>query len=72
MPWKNFGETTEEVHTIFFIEKEDKHERGVGFLVHKDTVNTSSSLQQAVPSNITVAQAYTPKAKEYDDNKLFL
>ena len=41
MRWKNFGETTtEEGHKVFFSGKEDKHERGVGFLVHKDIVNT--------------------------------
>ena len=41
MRWKNFGETTtEEGHKVFFSGKEDKHERGFGFLVHKDIVNT--------------------------------
>ena len=41
MRWKNFGETTtEEGHKVFFSGKEDKHEHGVGFLVHKDIVNT--------------------------------
>ena len=36
MRWKNFGETTtEEGHKVFFSGKEDKHEHGVGFLVHK-------------------------------------
>ena len=41
MRWKNFGETTtEEGHKVFFNGKEDKHEHGVGFLVHKDIVNT--------------------------------
>ena len=32
--------TTEEGHKVFFTGKEDKHEHGVGFLVHKDIVNT--------------------------------
>ena len=42
MRWKNFGETTtEEGHKVFLSGKEDKHERGVGFLVHKDIVNFS-------------------------------
>ena len=41
MRWKNFGETTtEEGHKVSFSGKEDKHEHGVGFLVHKDIVNT--------------------------------
>ena len=51
MRWKNFGETvTEEGHKVFSSGKEDKHVYGVGFLVHKDIVNThgmSPSLQQA-------------------------
>ena len=70
--WKNFGEaTTEEGHKVFFSKKEDKHERGVGFLVHKDIVNTVTGCRPvssrlitmrlwAVPFNITVGQAYAP------------
>ena len=70
--WKTFGEaTTEEGHEIFFSGKEDKHEHGVGFLVHKDIMNivmgcrpVSSRLiiisLRAVPYNITVVQAYAP------------
>ena len=39
MNWKNFGETTtEEGHKVFFSGEKDKHEHGIGFLVHKDTV----------------------------------
>ena len=71
MRWKNFGETTEEGHKVFFSGKEDKHEHGVGFLVHKDIVNTlvgcspvSSRLitirLMAVPFNITIVQVYAP------------
>ena len=38
--WKNFGETsTPEGHKLFFIGHEDRHEHGVGFLIHKDIVN---------------------------------
>ena len=41
MRWKNLGETTtEQGHRIFFTGKEDKHEHGVGLLVHKDIVKT--------------------------------
>ena len=81
MRWKNFGETTtEEGHTVFFSGKEDKHDYGVGFLVHKDIVNTvmgcrsvSSRLitirLRAVPFNITIVQAYAPTS-DYDDNKI--
>ena len=66
MRWKNFGETTtEEGHKVFFSGKQDKHERGVGFLFHKNIVNTvmgcrpvSSRLitvcLMAVPFNITI------------------
>ena len=80
MRWKNFGETTTvEGHKFFLSGKEDKHEHGVGFLVHKDIVNTvmgrlpvSSSLitirLRAVPFNITVVQACAPTI-EHDDNK---
>ena len=64
MKWKNFGETTtEEGHNVLFSGKEDKHEHGVGFLVHKDIVNTVTGCRpvssrlitihlRAVPSNI--------------------
>ena len=70
MRWKNFGETTtEEGRKLFFSRKEDKHQHGVGFLVHKDFVNivmgcrpVSSRLitirLRAVPFNITIEQAY--------------
>ena len=81
MRWENFGETTtEEGHKVFFSGKKDKHEHGVGFLVHKDNVNTvmrcrpvSSRLitirLRAVPFNITIVQAYAPTS-DYDDNKI--
>ena len=60
--------------------KEDKHEHGVGFLVHKDIVNTvmgcrpvSSRLitisLRAVPFNITIVQAYA-RTSDYDDNEI--
>ena len=79
--WKNFGETTtEEGHKVFFSGKEDKHEDGVGFLVHKDIVNTVMGCRpvssrpitirlRAVPFNITIVQAYVPTS-DYDDNKI--
>ena len=48
MRWKNFGETTtEEGHKVFFSGKEDKHEHGVGFLVHKDIVTLSWDVAQS-------------------------
>ena len=79
MRWENFGEiTTEEGHKVFFSGKEDKHEYGVGFLVHKDIVNTGMGCRplssrlitirlRAVPFNITVVQLYAPY---YDDNEM--
>ena len=79
--WENFSETTtEEEHKVFFSGKEDKHEQGVGFLVHRDIVNTgmvccpvSSRLiticLRAVPFNITIVQAYAPTS-DYDDSEI--
>ena len=59
MSWKNFGETTtEEGHKVFFSAKENKHEHGIGFLVHKDIMNTVTGCRpvtirlRAVPINI--------------------
>ena len=81
MRWKNFGETaTADGHKVFFSGKEDKHEHGVGCLVHKDIVNTvmkcrpvSSRLittcLRAVPFNITIIQAYAPMS-DYDNNEI--
>ena len=62
------------------MEKEDKHEHGVGFLVHKDIMNTVMGFRpvssrfitirlRAVPFNITIVQAYAPTS-DYDDNKI--
>ena len=77
----SFGKTTtEEGHKVFFSGKEVKHERGVGFLVHKDIVNTVMEWRP-VPSrlitirlrvvhfNITVVQVYAPTS-DYDDNEI--
>ena len=63
---------------MYFSGKEDKHEQGVGFLVHKDTVKsvigwrpTSSRLMtvrlRASPFNITIIQVYAPTSS-YDDS----
>ena len=71
--------TTEEGHKVFFSGKEDKHEHGVGFLVHKDIVNTvigcrpvSSRLITirlwAVLFIITIVQVHAPTS-DYDDNE---
>ena len=78
---KNFGETTtEEGHKVFFSGKENKYEHGVGFIVHKDIVNTvmgcrpvSSRLitirLRAVPFNNTIVKMYAPTS-DYDDNEI--
>ena len=79
--WKNFGETsTPEGHKLFFSGREDRHEHGVGFLIHKDTVNAimgcrpvSSRLitirLKASPFSITIIQTYAP-ATDYDDDDI--
>ena len=80
--WKNFVETTtEEGRKVFFSGKEDKHDHGVAFLVHKHIgitvmgcrpVSTSWLITirlRAVPFNITIVQAYAP-ASDYDDNEI--
>ena len=79
MRWKNFGEIrTEEGHKIFFSVKEDKHENGVGFIVHIDIANTIKGCcpvfgrlitirLRAVPFNITVVKAYTPTSDDDND-----
>ena len=79
MRWKNIGETsTQEGHKLFYSGRDDKHQQGVGFLIHKNTVNCvmgcrpiSSRLitirLRATPFNITIIQAYAPTS-DYDDN----
>ena len=59
MRWNHFGKiTTEEGHKVFFSAKENKHEHGIGFLVHKDIMNTVTGCRpvtirlRAVPINI--------------------
>ena len=81
MRWKNFGKTiTEEGRKVFFSGKEDKHEHGARFLVHKDIVNTVMGCRpvsrrlitihlRAVPFNITIVQAYAPRS-DYDGNEI--
>ena len=70
----------EKEHKVFFSVKEDKHEHGVGFLVHKDIVNTVMGCRlvsirlitihlRAVSFNITVVQAYATTS-DYDHNEI--
>ena len=76
---RTFAKQQQEGHKVFFSGKEDKHEHGVAFLVHKYIVNTvmgcrpvSSRLTtirlRAVPFNITIVQAHVPTS-DHDDNE---
>ena len=67
-------------HRVYFSGKEDKHEQGVGFLVHKDIVKSvigcrpiSSRLMtvrlRASPYNITIIQIYA-STSSYDDSEV--
>ena len=81
MRWKSFSETsTEAGHKVYFSGKKDKHEHGVGCLVHKDIENTtmgclliSSRLitirLKATPFKTTVIQVYAPTS-DYDDSEV--
>ena len=61
MRWKNFGEkTTEEGQKVFFSGKEDKHEHGVGFLVHKDIMNTVMGCRPVFSRLITIRLRAVP------------
>ena len=79
MRWKKSGEIpTDGGYRVNFSGKEDKHEQGVGLLVHKDIVKSvigcrpiSSRLMtvrlRASPFNITIIQVYAPTSS-YDDS----
>ena len=79
--WKKSGEIPPDGgHRVYFSGKEDKHELGVGFLVHKDIVKSvigcrpiSSRLMtmrlRASPFNITIIQVYAPTSS-YDDSEV--
>ena len=64
---------------FYYSGKDGKHRHGVGFLMHKDTVNTdglpsvSSRIIticiRASPFNITIIQAYAPTS-DYDDTDI--
>ena len=60
--------------------KEDNHEQGIGFLVHKDIVNTVMGCRPVLTRvitirlssssmNITIMQAYAP-ITDYDDDEV--
>ena len=63
MRWKNFGGmSTDFGHKVYFSREEDRHEYGVGFLVHKDLVSSRliSIRLRAAPFNITIIQVDAP------------
>lgn len=46
--WKGFGETSTDIgHMLYFSGEKDKHQHGVGFLVHKDITDTVMGQSQA-------------------------
>ncbi len=77
--WKFHGETcTDEGHKLYYSGNDSKHEHGVGFLVHKDIVNTVMGCRpvsdrlitlrlKATPFNITIIQVYVPTSSHSDD-----
>ena len=81
MRLKTSGEfPTDGCHRVYFSGKEDRHEQGVGFLVHKDIVKSvigchpiSNRLMtvrlRASPFNITIIQVCAPTSS-YDDSEV--
>ena len=79
MRWKNIGETsTQEEHNLYYSGRDDKHQQGVGFLIHKNTVNRAMGCRpissrlitirlRTTLFNITIIQAYAPTS-DYDDD----
>ena len=79
--WKNYDENSSDArHKVYFNGEEDRHEYGIGFLVHKDMVSAvlgcrsvSSRLisirLRAAPFNVTIIQVYAP-ASGHDDNEV--
>ena len=81
MRWKNFGEMSTDVgHKVYFSGEEDKHEYGVGFLVHKDIVDAVLECRpvsrrlisirlRAAHFNITIIQVNAPTSG-HDDSEV--
>ena len=79
MRWKGIGETTtHEGHKLYYSGRDDRHEEGVGFLIHRNTASAvmgcrpvSSRLitlrLRASPFNITIVQAYAPTTAHADE-----
>eukprot|EP00794_Sanderia_malayensis_P004079 gene4079-biopygen2550 len=80
MRWLSSGEmVTEQGHKIWFSGKEKRHEEGVGFLVHKDTVRAVMECEpisshmirirlSANPRNLTIIQIYAPTSTTKDED----
>ena len=80
MRWKNFSDiSSDHRHKVYVTGEKDRHEYGVGFLIHKDMVNAilgcrpvSSRLNlihmRAAPFNVTIIQVYVPTSGQ-DDNE---
>ena len=48
--WNTFGETTtQDGHKLYYSGKEDRHENGIGFLVHKDTAHQCLAVLSVEP-----------------------
>ena len=81
MRWKTSGEiATYGGHRVYFSGKEDKHEQGVGFLVHKDIMKSVIGCRpissrfitvrlRASPFNVTIIQVYAPTSS-YDNSEI--
>ncbi|XP_068734478.1 uncharacterized protein [Montipora capricornis] len=72
---KGLGEiNSDDGHKLFYCGRDDKHEHGVGFLVHRDTAksvigcNFISSRLIEFPFNITLFQAYAPTSDYSDED----
>eukprot|EP00794_Sanderia_malayensis_P008574 gene8574-biopygen6861 len=80
MRWLSSGEmVTEQGHKIWFSGKEKRHEEGVGFLLHKDTVRAVMECEpissrmirirlSANPRNLTIIQIYAPTSTTKDED----
>ena len=81
MRWKNFVEmSTDDGYKVYFSGEEDRHEYGVGFLVHNDLVDDVLGCQpvssklisirlRAAPFNISIIQIYAPTSR-HDDSEV--
>ena len=77
------SKVTDEGHMFYSCGKEDKHEHGVGFVVHKNTTSSLSSVVgyrpvskrictirlRAPPFNITIVQVHA-LISDYDDEQV--